>query len=643
MMALAGVGLCLVYSTACLTSGSIVLWILGIGSQRDRVAPDLALTVTAFLLGQGILAAVWLGLGLAGAFSPSAVIGVLAASILAGGRLVLRRSGGAFRGVAGSISNLRRIPVVLKLMVVGLLLLILFEGAVALLSPPIGDSVAFYMALPKAMAASHRLVPLPGYVAFTQIGLQGELHYAALMALGSPQGAKLFVWPTGLAIALLLAAIGGTIGLRAAGKWIAVAILFTSTAVLQLLTNGSIGLFAAAMGLAAVYWALQTDGSKRLSALTLTGAFCGLAVVAKISYLAALLPAVCLLVFWRWALAQEGRPPSEVLASGLSAIGAFGVSFALPWVPHLVKNGLLFGEPLAPLITSAGQSMLDQTWFSPEVTWRIVLSYPLALTFGRYPMQGGTVSPLLLAFAPLVLLVSRAKNLLREPQVQVAVSGIVGVIAWVIVRPSVLAPRYILAVLLLLIPVAALGAERALAIRTKLGTVVRAVVLLSCLASVVAAFAYQRDLGRLVWQYVTGQTSGCAANDVWCRAAQPINGDAAAGDRVYMLSYYRYWLRPDLLQCVGDADGTLASLPTSRERWGYLFDRGFSYVMIDSTTHQAAADLLDPADVPPWLRVTLLFEEEQYTVIRLESTDSDRRPSTCCRQEHPPAWNVVEQ
>ena len=178
---------------------------------------------------------------------------------------------------------------------------------------------------------------------------------------------------------------------------------------------------------------------------------------------------------------------------------------------------------------------------------------------------------------------------------------------------------------------------------------IRAVVLLSCLASVVATFAYQRDLGQLVWQHIAGRTSGCAAHEAGCRAAERVNEDAAAGDRVYLMGYYRYWLRPDLLQCIrGATDGTLASLPTSRARWEHLFDRGFSYVMIDGMTHQAEADLLDLADVPPWLRVTLLFEEEQYTkdmftVFRLESTDPDRRPSTCCRQEHPPAWDVVEQ
>jgi hypothetical protein len=644
MLALAGIGLCFAYSTACLACGSIALRALGIGSRRAGAVSELALAATSFLLGQGILAAAWLGLGLAGAFSPGVVIGVLGASILAGGRLVLRRSRGAFREIAGSLSNLQRIPVLLKLVVVGLLLLVLFEGAVALLTPPRGDSVAFYMALSKVMAASHRLVPLPGYAAFTQIGLQGELHYAALMALGSPQGAKMFVWPTGLAAALLLVSIGTTIGLRAAGKWIAVTIFFTGTATVYLLTTGAIGLFAAAMGLAAAYWALQTDGAQRLTPVLLAGGFCGLAVVAKLPYLAALLPAVCLLVFWRWALSQKGRRPSQVLASGLAMIGTFAISFALPWIPQLVKNGLLFGEPLAPLIVGGGQSFLSQTWFSPGITRRIVLSYPLALTFGAYPMQGGTMSPLLLAFAPLVLLVSRAKKFLRNPVVQVAASGVVGVIAWVVVRPSVLAPRYILAVILLLIPVAALGAERALAIRTRMGTVVRVVVLLSCLTTLAAAFAYQQYLGHMAWQQVVDGTSCCAAHEEGCRAAGAVNGDAAAGDRVYLMGYYRYWLRADLLQCISRAaDGSPASLPTSRERWEQLFDRGFAYVMIDNTSHQAEADLLDPADTPSWLRVTLLFEEAEYTVLRLESTDSERRPSLCCRQETPPAWDVVEQ
>src|SRR2546429_761571 len=57
------------------------------------------------------------------------------------------------------------------------------------------------------------LVPLPGYETFTQVGLQGELHYATLMLLGSGQAAKFFLWSNCLCIAGMLSAVGKNVDL----------------------------------------------------------------------------------------------------------------------------------------------------------------------------------------------------------------------------------------------------------------------------------------------------------------------------------------------------------------------------------------------------------------------------------------------
>ncbi len=91
------------------------------------------------------------------------------------------------------------------------------------------------------------------------------------------------------------------------------------------------------------------------------------------------------------------RCASAVLLVTLSALAML--------IPHFIKNALLFGEPFAPFLTLHGQAshITSQRWFSPETTAEIVAVYPLALVFGRYPMMGGTLSPLLLMVAPLVI------------------------------------------------------------------------------------------------------------------------------------------------------------------------------------------------------------------------------------------------
>ena len=143
-------------------------------------------------------------------------------------------------------------------------------------------------------------------------------------------------------------------------------------------------------------------------------------------------------------------------------------------------------------------------------------------------------------------------------------------------------------------------------------------------------------------RYVAGPVSECDLAGPICRASEIVNRQAALGDRVYLGGYYRYWLRPDLLQCVnGTGDGGISSLQTPEARWTYLYERGFRYLIIDETTHASTAAALDEAKTPAWLEVIPLFHEDKYTVFRLESSDPSRQPLMTCRQVNPPAWDVV--
>lgn len=468
MLALAiAIGLWAVYVIACLCLGSLLIRLLAVKSDHLENTSALAVLATAFLLGQGVLANVWLLLALPGWFSPQIVAGLLTLCVLCGVGFAWPTVVHFARQLWSRLSSLRTEPLPWRILAFLILLLLLLEGVGSLILPPRGDAVAFYMALPKVMAASHRLVPLPGYEASSQIGLQGEMHFAALMSLGSPQAAKLFVWPTSLAIAMMLLAIGAKVGLGLRGKWIALAALFSSTAFTYLITDGKVDLFATAMGMAAFYWALQTGERKGALALRLTGLFTGLAVIAKFSYLAPLLPGILLLVVWQRAISSEERSVGASLISLAMATLSLGFWMVLPVIPHLLKNGVLFGEPLAPFLSSGGQSWLSQTWYTPEITGYIVLTYPLALVFGRYPMQYGNLSPLILAFAPLAFLLPRPRSIAGSRLVQITLAAAMGVVIWVILCPSILAPRYILSPLLMFIPLAARSAEYVTQLETK--------------------------------------------------------------------------------------------------------------------------------------------------------------------------------
>ena len=82
------------------------------------------------------------------------------------------------------------------------------------------------------------------------------------------------------------------------GQWIALTMLFTSSAIIWLSGDGKTDLFAVAFGFAAIYWGMQLRHGSWWMAFWLTGLFSGFAIVAKFSYLPVMAPAIFLLVLW---------------------------------------------------------------------------------------------------------------------------------------------------------------------------------------------------------------------------------------------------------------------------------------------------------------------------------------------------------
>jgi len=652
---LIGVAACSLYVVACLCLGTfLVRRLLAADDPLDRPSASATLA-TGFLLGQGVLANLWQLVSLARAFSMPVVAVTLGFCILVGFRTTwtcLRR---LTRESGPGLAAYWKEPLSWRLATCLILAACLAAG-VSVLVPLSGwsDAAAFYLPIAKVMAASHRLVPLPGYEAFTTIGLQGEFHYAALMSLGSGQWAKLFVWPTSLAAAMMLLAIGSVLGLRQRGKWIALAMLCTSTAFTFLIGDGKVDLFGAAMGVAFFYWGLRIKVGSVRSSACLAGLFAGFAVVAKVSYLVSFAPGAFLLVAWRGVMMSSGRLRTRVMI--LARVGvAFGFWFGLSLLPHILKNALLFGEPLAPFIGSTGQFWANQVWFSSESTLKLLLTYPLALILGGYPGQFGDLSILFLAFAPLVVLMPRPASFARNGLVQLTLASVFGVVLWMISRPSVFALRYFLAPLLALIPVVACFAEHAIQKEERPRWLGAGVLL--WLVIVCAGMVYlELPTAKKAAQYLSGRASECtlvaagtslALGSSVCEALTVVNNDAAPGDRVCLSTYYRFWLRPDLLQCIWRPSDASNPCPDGAQPeggdWSRLFKLGFRYLVIDKVTFKSIAALYDPLTAPSWLDVTTLFNDAGYAVFRLESKDPSRRPCITCQQVAPPAWDLVKQ
>lgn len=651
MDTIAAIVVCIFYCIACLCLGAALIRLLAprwAYRDIDNAVPAFG---AIFLLGQGVLALFWQLLVFVN-FAPEAVTGVLVVSVAAGIRFAWPVTVNFARRLWAALTWISQETWVWRIIGVMAALLLLREAARGVLPPQTrGDALGFYMVLPKLIAATHEFTLVPAYEAFTQIGLQGELHFAALMSLSGPVAAKLFVWPTSAAGALMLLALSKQAGFTLRGRLVIFAALYTSTAFTQVIWDGKVDMFGAVMGMAALYWAMQAGGEHTPAAVRLTGLFSGLAIVAKLSYLPILPPAVLLLLVWRWYTGERRALDIASLRSLALLLVSLAFWAALPLIPNAVKNAVVFDAPLAPFISpdSSSQDMLGQVWFQPDTTLRLALSYPLSLIYGHFWAQAGQMSPLILAFAPLLLLVPRPRDWRHNQLTQITAAGLLGLAVWIVFRPSVFAPRYILALLLALIPASVRGVGYVLEhekLSKWLGSA--AVVCVAVVLFISLTYAYATDplvnVLKSSWKLLTDQIDECTAygGNSDCQIASILNEEASPGARVFLGSYFRYWLRPDLIQCSNRLEpeyDTLNALPTLEARWSYLYERGFRYLIVDKITHMGTFDkLLNFERLPDWLEIAPVFEATDVVAYRFGSTDPAHQVQFTCREVRPNVW-----
>jgi hypothetical protein len=281
-----------------------------------------------------------------------------------------------------------------------------------------------------------------------------------------------------------------------------------------------------------------------------------------------------------------------------------------------------------------------------------VLTYPLALTWGSYWAQDGNLSPLLLAFFPLAIFLPKPKKWLENPLVAITLAGVIGMGFWLWRFPSVLAPRYYLATLLIFFPIALRGGEYISSkevkprILTFFVTFCTIVILIAVGHNSIST--YYRP--KIILKFFKGLTDPCdwdwnGPGAGFCVVQSKINRFAKPGDRVYLASWYRYWLRPDLLQCTnGAADGGIIDFSDPTKMWLGIYERGFQYLMVDGTRPK-----IDPQKntLPDWVKATRLADNKGTIVAyRLEFTQppSNAKVAVTCQQQNGSGvWELVYQ
>lgn len=624
------------HALACVGAGRAVQWALGrLGPARPATQTsdawvDLA---TQFLAGLMAFNAVFTVLGLMGQLRPVPVGVALALGWLALllSRPRLAQAQAMSRDAWDSFWHLNW-PMRSVAAVVVLFFLCLAPAALTM--PPTGDAEAFYLAYAQIMASSGVLEPMRGtYEAFSSIGLPAELHYAVLLQWQGTAAAKFFVWPVALACGVFLSGIVGRCGGGRVAHWMAWTILISSSSFTLYAFDGKVDLFGAAFALAALYWLLRdTPADGRTRSLAWAGLMAGSATVAKFSYVLTL--GVAMLVLLMWQHRGQGRTYDTrgLLRTGL-VLGAWA---ALAWLPQCLKNGVLYGAPLAPFLgMGEAGSWLNQVWHSPEVTRKILLTYPIALVFGTYPMQGGGISLLLLGLPALSWFVLRRRSddaRLRDSVLAaVTLAAALSTLAWVIVRPSVIAPRYILATLLLFAPLAALTAEAALADRRwwlRLGAWgLVALALYSAVNKVRPGPANMRLL-------TSDRAERCLKASESCAPLSALALEGQLGERVLLAGYYGYWMRADQLQCSASM-AELANLRDADDALAALQAGGFRYAVVERSSHGWLEERLQQAG-----EAVSRFAEQDNVVVYRISPDPATQPPQCV-ETRPGKWTVL--
>lgn len=629
----------LFYSISCIGMGALTMGFL---AHRPKETPMTEIVLT-FLLGQGILGSFLHVPALAGVFTVPVIL-CLTIPFACWGLFYLSRISGAVRPAISQLYGEFRSASLSWQVAAFVVVFILVAGGCSVAAEITDDARAFYMVLPKVVAASHRLGLLPLYEDFAVVGLLAEMQLAALFILGMPGGSpRLFCWLTALGGAVILVAICRRAGLGRRGQIISLAMLATSSAVAWLWGSGKTEFFAAAFGLCGYYYALRSwDEESRKDAVLLAGLFSGFAVVAKLSYLVAFLPGVSILLFWKeiQELAQVWRCSEQrlvVLRRCAIAGVLFGAVAMITFLPQLAKNWILYGDALKTL--GGGFQ-----WFSPETTRRIVLTYPLVLTYGKYWGQFGTMSPLLLAFLPLILLAPYPKAPWIGPVAALAAAALGGLVIWIILFPAVPMPRYFLATLILLTVPASWAAEKFSLLGRMSAHVIWAatlLVLISFYGAYSSKFFNFKDAYR---NFVTEQAEGMPTGDEMSSYAvyQALNQIAEPGARVYTLTYFKFLMRPDLIQCATQSSERLGSLDSKNTEsfWRRMYTHGFTYVLAEDAYNEVSVDSI-MNNKPAWVTIETIAKKGGWAVYRIVFENQSEKVLLTTREVGPGAWDVV--
>lgn len=503
-----------------------------------------------------------------------------------------------------------------------LLIVLLWHALLAYFSPVRGDAEAFYFTYAKIISHLNKLVAMPGpYYAFSSIGVFAELHFAVLMKLATPEAAKLLCWVCGVSSILFTASIIRSLGGNTMAGLFAFTILLTSTTFTDYLSDGKTEMFSTCLALFAIafyFWA--SAGSFSLKELAVLGISASLACVAKISLLITLIPQILSLIIYK-CFTEKSKSFPCFFKCLLKNCSFFLICVLIGFLPHILKNKVLFGAPFAPFF-GIGGFVAEQSWFNQRDTFWILLTYPLALTYGSYPMMGGNLSFLWLAVLPLLLVFKKDLFQKSENTKALFVTSSIGLGCWLLIKPSVFAPRYILPVLFGYIILASLAYEKAWD-RNK---IFRVVPYTLCILMGITLWGslfnppagYFTLTPKNLFDYAFDKNNKCKLNINSYRSGfELLNLQAPPASKILLAGYYGYYLRPDLLVNIGDPKDLNLIEMNNSTNFDSLIKLGYKFIIIQRATHEKYLKYFSAFTMPSNKNIKVILHSSDMVIFQL--------------------------
>lgn len=488
--------------------------------------------------------------------------------------LMLRRDIGAWWSATANM--VRALAPVGRLgrVAAGFSVLVLALGLLRALAPPVTwDALVYHLTLPVLYSRLHGIQVNPAdFNLFSGMPQLTEMLYTAagLLRVDTTTGgiaAQVLGWCVGACLCLGLAASAQDIGLPA---WLAPAILLSSISVALELAWAYADLLLMLLALAVVLalrqWrAQQAEGDVARRWLGLAGVLAGLACGCK--YTGVIVPlAGAAVVLVGEIFGREGAWRGR-LVLGLGSSVYFALLAGAAFAPWLLKNWLLTGSPVYPLLWPAADMDSLRQWFynRPDLAEPVLPAAVIFLRATFFGVQSGndidaTLGPLLLLSAGLLAFDWRVLTLMLKREMAMLLTFVAAAyFGWVLLAHySALAhqARLFFAFLPALALLGAAGVDGVRGLNTaalRLSLIVNAafaLVLGLSAFEVVTGFVSQNPL-----PYLAGTQSAsdyAAAQLGWYEPAFERVNALPAGSRVIFLWEARSLACAALIQCVPD-------------------------------------------------------------------------------------------